>query len=53
MTDVDVLDSTMAYLDQGSGTPIVFLHGNPTSSHVWRNVLPRIGRPRPRCWRPT
>jgi haloalkane dehalogenase len=43
MPTAHVLDSTMSYLDQGSGTPIVFLHGNPTSSYVWRKVLRRIG----------
>ena len=37
---VDVLDSTMAYAEAGSGDPIVFLHGNPTFSYLWRNVLP-------------
>jgi haloalkane dehalogenase len=42
---VNVLDSTMFYEDVGSGTPIVFLHGNPSSSYLWRNVLPRIGSP--------
>jgi haloalkane dehalogenase len=35
----DVLDSTISYTDRGTGTPIVFLHGNPGSSHVWRKVL--------------
>jgi haloalkane dehalogenase len=39
------LDSTMAYLAEGAGTPMVFLHGNPTSSYLWRNVLPGIGQP--------
>src|SRR5437868_11314947 len=34
-----VLDSYIAYRDIGEGAPIVFLHGNPTSSYVWRNVL--------------
>jgi len=34
-----ILDTTMAYLDVGAGRPIVFLHGNPTSSYVWRDVL--------------
>ncbi|MEU9131964.1 haloalkane dehalogenase [Kitasatospora sp. NPDC048540] len=29
----------------GEGPPIVFLHGNPTSSHLWRHVLPAVGRP--------
>jgi haloalkane dehalogenase len=37
---IDVLGSRMAYLDVGAGDPIVFLHGNPTSSYVWRNILP-------------
>lgn len=32
----------MAYVDVGSGDPIVFLHGNPTSSFVWRNVMPHL-----------
>jgi haloalkane dehalogenase len=45
MPAIDVLDSTMFYEDDGAGTPFVFLHGNPTSSHLWRNVLPRIGEP--------
>ncbi|MFI7705302.1 haloalkane dehalogenase [Nonomuraea sp. NPDC049480] len=39
----NVLDSTMSYRELGAGTPIVFLHGNPTSSHLWRNVMPAIG----------
>lgn len=30
----------MAYIDEGSGDPIVFQHGNPTSSYLWRNVMP-------------
>ena len=37
-----VLDSEMAYVDVGSGAPIVFLHGNPTSSYLWRNVIPHV-----------
>ncbi|MEV7611531.1 haloalkane dehalogenase [Streptomyces sp. NPDC089799] len=40
MPTIDVLDSTMYFEDQGEGVPFVFLHGNPTSSHLWRNVLP-------------
>jgi haloalkane dehalogenase len=40
---IDVLDSTMYYEDRGSGRPFVFLHGNPTSSHLWRRVLPAVG----------
>jgi haloalkane dehalogenase len=43
MPDLDVLNSTIHYEDSGSGTPIVFLHGNPASSHVWRNVVPNVG----------
>ena len=38
-----VLDSTMAHRESGTGAPIVFLHGNPTSSYLWRNVLPGVG----------
>jgi haloalkane dehalogenase len=37
---VQVLDSEISYVDLGSGDPIVFLHGNPTSSYLWRNVIP-------------
>lgn len=43
MPDVKTLDSTMHYLDSGSGTPFVFLHGNPSSSRLWREILPRVG----------
>ena len=39
---VPVLDSTMAYVEAGQGKPIVFLHGNPTSSYLWRNVMPHL-----------
>jgi haloalkane dehalogenase len=39
---VAVLDSDMAYVDTGSGDPIVFLHGNPTSSYLWRNIIPHV-----------
>jgi len=40
--DLAVLDSTMHYVETGSGDPIVFLHGNPTSSYLWRNVIPPL-----------
>ncbi len=33
---------SMAYVDEGEGDPIVFLHGNPTSSYLWRNVMPHL-----------
>jgi haloalkane dehalogenase len=36
----EVLDRQMAYVDVGAGEPIVFLHGNPTSSYLWRNIWP-------------
>ena len=39
---VKVLDSEMSYVDVGKGDPIVFLHGNPTSSYLWRNVIPHV-----------
>lgn len=39
---VRVLDSEMSYVDTGDGDPIVFLHGNPTSSYLWRNVIPHL-----------
>jgi len=41
---VRVLDSEMAYVDTGTGDPVVFLHGNPTSSYLWRNVIPPVER---------
>jgi haloalkane dehalogenase len=46
MPEIDVHDSTIHYEETGSGTPIVFLHGNPASSHIWRNVLPYVGNAR-------
>ena len=39
---IEVENKSMAYLDEGSGDPIVFLHGNPTSSYLWRNVMPHL-----------
>ncbi|RKG52582.1 haloalkane dehalogenase [Corallococcus sp. AB011P] len=48
---VQVLDSFISYREAGTGSPIVFLHGNPTSSHVWRNVIPRLAD-RGRCLAP-
>jgi len=39
---IDVLGKRMAYVDEGAGAPIVFLHGNPTSSYLWRNVIPHV-----------
>lgn len=37
-----VLGLAMAYVDEGQGDPIVFLHGNPTSSYIWRNIMPHV-----------
>lgn len=37
-----VLGQEMAYVETGSGDPIVFLHGNPASSYLWRNILPHV-----------
>lgn len=39
---VGVLGHSMAYVESGTGDPIVFLHGNPTSSYLWRNVIPHL-----------
>lgn len=39
---IPVLDSEMACVDTGAGDPVVFLHGNPTSSYLWRNVIPHV-----------
>ena len=50
MPEIGVLDSTMHYTDSGSGTPFVFLHGNPGWSYLWRNVLP--GMDSGRCLAP-
>src|SRR6195256_7102392 len=38
----DVNGKPMAYVDEGDGDAIVFAHGNPTSSYVWRNVMPHL-----------
>ena len=39
---VAVLDTEIAYVDTGEGDPVVFLHGNPTSSYLWRNVISKV-----------
>jgi haloalkane dehalogenase len=48
---VSVLDTNMAYVDVGEGDPIVLLHGNPTPSYLWRNVIPHL-LPFGRCLAP-
>ena len=42
---------SMAYVEEGAGDPVVFLHGNPTSSFLWRNVIPHVA-PLGRCIAP-
>ncbi len=37
-----VLGHDMAYVDEGTGDPVVFFHGNPTSSYLWRNIIPAV-----------
>jgi haloalkane dehalogenase len=49
---IDVLDSTMSYVEAGSDGPtVLFLHGNPTSSYIWRNIIPYVA-PLARCIAP-
>ncbi|MEX1349741.1 MAG: hypothetical protein AB1Z31_18640 [Desulfobacterales bacterium] len=38
----NILNYSMSYVDEGSGDPIVLLHGNPTSSYLWRNIIPNL-----------
>ena len=37
---LEILGKKMAFVDKGQGDPTVFLHGNPTSSYLWRNIMP-------------
>jgi haloalkane dehalogenase len=48
---VAALDSEMSYVDVGEGAPVVLLHGNPTSSYLWRNIIPYL-TPFRRCLAP-
>jgi haloalkane dehalogenase len=48
---LDAAGVEMAYVDVGQGDPIVFLHGNPTSSYLWRNIIPHLA-PHARCLAP-
>ncbi len=41
---IKLLNSHLSYVEDGTGDPIVFLHGNPTSSYLWRNVIPHLAR---------
>ena len=42
MPKIDLYGSQMHYVEQGSGDPILFLHGNPSSSFSWRKVIPLL-----------
>jgi haloalkane dehalogenase len=48
---VEVQGSRIHYVEEGAGNPVVFLHGNPTSSYLWRNVIPHVS-PLARCIAP-
>ena len=48
---IKVLDTEISYVDSGSGDPVVFLHGNPTWSYQWRNIIPYVS-PHARCLAP-
>jgi haloalkane dehalogenase len=39
---IRILDTEMSHVTVGQGRPIVFLHGNPTSSYLWRNIIPHV-----------
>ena len=39
---ITVKGKTMAYVEMGEGDPIIFQHGNPTSSYLWRNIMPHL-----------
>ncbi len=41
---VEVHGKQMAYVELGAGDPILFLHGNPTSSYLWRNIMPAVSK---------
>src|SRR2546425_6948153 len=48
---ISVRGRRMAYVEVGRGEPIVLLHGNPTSSYLWRNIIPHLEQ-RGRCIAP-
>ena len=39
---LDVRGKRMSYIELGTGSPIIFQHGNPTSSYLWRNIMPQV-----------
>ena len=48
---IEVQGSKMHFIEEGEGEPILFLHGNPTSSYLWRNIIPHL-TPHARCIAP-
>lgn len=48
---IEVNNSKIHYIDVGEGDPVLFLHGNPTSSYLWRNIIPHV-QPLGRCIAP-
>lgn len=48
---IRILDQHMTYVESGQGDPVIFLHGNPTSSYLWRNITPHLAD-RARCIAP-
>ena len=48
---IEVAGLELAYVDEGSGDPVLFLHGNPTSAYLWRNIIPHLSD-RARCLAP-
>jgi haloalkane dehalogenase len=49
MATVEVLGSWLHYVEGGQGDPVLFLHGNPTSSYLWRNVVDQVAGTGRRC----
>ena len=39
---IEILGKNMSYVERGEGNPIIFQHGNPTSSYLWRNIIPHL-----------
>src|SRR5262249_687731 len=48
---LELMGTWMSYADAGAGDPMLFPHGNPTSSYLWRNVIPHL-KPLARCIAP-
>lgn len=48
---IEIHGSKIHYIDEGKGDPVLFLHGNPTSSYLWRNIIPHL-TPYARCIAP-